>query len=133
MSGKTRGRCSPGARTGVEFDAKGDRTTVQMILVLGTILVTFLGFDGIGHTVVAAYPAVGHVSTSKIAFHPVYSASWWVVDYGPHIVHLFVQHISVEATITAGVTDLGYISVAIPEYIVVVVVVSRIVIVVDGW
>ncbi|XP_015183950.1 PREDICTED: lachesin-like [Polistes dominula] len=65
MSGKTRRRCSPGTRT-VEFDAKGDRT-VQMILVLGTILVTFLGFDGIGHTVVAAYPAV---STGKTALHP---------------------------------------------------------------
>ncbi|KAI4499614.1 hypothetical protein M0802_005184 [Mischocyttarus mexicanus] len=65
MSGKT--HRSSGART-VESDARGDRT-VQMILVLGTILVTFLGFDGMGHTVVAAYPAVGHVFTGKTAFY----------------------------------------------------------------
>ncbi|KAL2719647.1 lachesin-like [Vespula squamosa] len=64
MSGQT---CrSPGART-VEEEARGDRT-VQMILVLATI-VTFLGVDGTGHAVVAAYPAVGHVSTGKTAFH----------------------------------------------------------------
>ncbi|KAL2750689.1 lachesin-like [Vespula maculifrons] len=62
MSGQTRrSACT------VEEEARADRT-VQMILVLAAI-VTFLGVDGMGHAVVAAYPAVGHVSTGKTAFH----------------------------------------------------------------
>nr|XP_050863111.1 lachesin-like isoform X2 [Vespula vulgaris] len=62
MSGQTRRSACI-----VEEEARADRT-VQMILVLAAI-VTFLGVDGMGHAVVAAYPAVGHVSTGKTAFH----------------------------------------------------------------